>query len=45
MKPLLEEFKGVVHDELLEGLSLMKDIQHHIDLISGTVYLIFHITG
>ena len=33
MKPMLEEFKRVVHDELPEGLSPMSDIQHHIDLI------------
>jgi len=34
MKPMLEEFKTVVHDdELPEGLSPMRNIQHHIDLI------------
>ena len=33
MKLMLEEFKRVVHNELLEGLSPMRDIQHHIDLI------------
>jgi len=32
MKPLLEEFKGVVHDELPEGLPPMKDIQHTLIL-------------
>jgi len=26
MRPLLEEFKGVVLDELLEGLPTMRDI-------------------
>ena len=30
MRLLLEEFKGVVHDELLKGLSPMKDIQYHV---------------
>ena len=33
IKLMLEEFKRVVHDELLEGLPPMKDIQHYIDLI------------
>jgi len=35
MKPFLEKFKGVVHDELPEGLLPMRDIKHHIDLIPG----------
>jgi len=30
MKPLLEEFKGVVHDELLKRLPSMRSIKHHI---------------
>jgi len=33
MWPLLEEFKGVVHDELREGLPPIWDIPHHNDLI------------
>ena len=32
--PLLEESKKVIHDELSEGLSPMKNIQPHIDFIS-----------
>jgi len=30
MKPSLEEFKGVVHNKLPEGLPPMINIQHHI---------------
>jgi len=30
MRLFLEEFKGVVHDERLERLPPMRDIQHHI---------------
>jgi len=33
MRPLSKEFKGVVHDELLEGLPPMRGIPHHNDLI------------
>ena len=34
MRPLLDKFKGVVHDELSKGLAPIRDIRHHIDLIS-----------
>ena len=34
MRPLFEEFNGVVHDELSEGLLLMRNIQHHISKAS-----------
>ena len=30
MRPLLEEFKRVAHDELLERLPVIRDIQHYI---------------
>ena len=32
---ILEEFTDVVPNELLDGLPLKRDIQHHIDLILG----------
>ena len=34
MKPMLEEFQRIVHDELLKKLPPMNVIQYHIDLIS-----------
>jgi len=34
MKLLLKEFKRVIHDELSKGLPPMRDIQHHVDLIT-----------
>jgi len=33
MKPMLEEFQRIVHDEFSDELPPMRDIQHHIDLI------------
>ena len=33
MKPILEEFQRIVHDELLDELPPLRDIQYHIDLI------------
>jgi len=34
MKPMLEEFQRIVHDEHPNELPPMSDIQHYIDLIS-----------
>jgi len=36
MKLILKEFQRIVHDELPDKLPPMRDIQHHINLISGT---------
>jgi len=33
IKPMLEEFQRIVHDELPDEMPPMRDIQHHIDLI------------
>ena len=37
MKPLLEESSGVIPKEIPHGLPPIRDIQHHIDLISRVV--------
>ena len=36
VKPLFEESKGIVHNELPERLPSLRGIQHHIDLIPRT---------
>jgi len=36
MKPMLKEFKKVIHDKPPERLPPMRDIQPHIDLIIGS---------
>ena len=33
MKPMLEEFERIVHDELPDELPTIRDIWYHIDLI------------
>ena len=35
LKPMLGEFKRIVHNDLPDKLSPISDIQHHIDLFPG----------
>ena len=35
VKPILKSFQDMVLDQIPLGLTHMKDIQYHIDLISG----------
>ena len=35
LKPLLKEFQDVILDEIPSGLPPMREIQHHINFVSG----------
>jgi hypothetical protein len=35
LQPWLEEFQDIMADEMLYELSPIRDIQHHIDMVSG----------
>jgi hypothetical protein len=35
LQPMLEEFKKIILEDLLEGMPPMRDIQHHTHFVSG----------
>jgi hypothetical protein len=37
MQPILEEFRDIMPEEMLEGLPPMRDIQHYIDLVPEAI--------
>ena len=38
MKPILEEFRDIVLEEIPYGLPSMRDIRHHIDLVCSGLF-------
>ncbi|GKA05669.1 hypothetical protein Tco_0684789 [Tanacetum coccineum] len=40
VRTILEEFKDVIPNEIPTGLPPMREVQHCIDLVPGSVYLI-----
>ena len=44
-RKILDEYRDVMPDELPDGLPLIRDIQHHIDLMLGAISKAGYITS